>query len=418
MAVKQIKVPDIGGFSNVPIIEIYVAEGDTVQSGESLVALESEKAVTDIPSPFTGTIKTLNVKTADTVSKDSLLASIEVEETEKETAGKTNERTDTDGERSKEEQKVTHEMKKDVPSFQDSKEPSQNRSLSHATPSVRQYSRELGVDLSQVDPTGPHNRILREDVQNHVKSMIDSPRSAQGAPLEDFSVYGTIEKVQLSRIQKISGPHLQRSWQTIPHVTQFDQADVTELEKFRKEMKKEYDQLPLSILPFVVLAVVTALKKFPRFNASYDEHDNEIIHKFYYNIGIAVDTEEGLVVPVIKEADKKSVTQIAQQIVELSGKARERKLKTEDLSGSTFSISSLGGIGGTGFTPIINPPEVAILGISRMSIQPVADGERFVPRNILPFSLSYDHRVIDGVQGVRFTTYLASLLSDIRKVIM
>ena len=240
--------------------------------------------------------------------------------------------------------------------------------------------------------------------------------------LEDFSKYGEVQRQKISRIQKISGPHLQKSWQIIPHVTQYDEADVTELEILRKslkaEMKKSDETVSISILSFIIKAVTASLKKFPEMNASFDEDNGELILKHYYNIGIAVDTPEGLIVPVLKDADKKSVTDIAKELSAISARARDRKLKPEDLSGGSFSISSLGGIGGTAFTPIINPPQVAILGIARLSKKPVWDGETFIPRDILPFSVAYDHRVIDGAAGVRFTTYLASLLGDMRRVLL
>jgi pyruvate dehydrogenase E2 component (dihydrolipoamide acetyltransferase) len=249
-----------------------------------------------------------------------------------------------------------------------------------------------------------------------------TPASFGKIELEDFSKYGEIERKKLTRIQKISGPHLQKSWQIIPHVTQYDEADVTDLEALRRtikeEMKRSEDPVSISILPFIVKAVVAALKKFPEMNASFDEDSGELILKHYYHIGIAVDTPEGLIVPVLKDADKKSVTEIARELASISQRARDRKLKPEDLSGGSFSISSLGGIGGTGFTPLINPPQVAILGVSRLAKKPVWNGKEFTPRDVLPFSVAYDHRVIDGAAGVRFTTYLASLLGDLRRVLL
>ena len=438
MATKQIIVPNIGDFSEVAIIEVYVSVGDSIEVDQGIVALESEKAVTDIPSPFKGKITKLHVKSGDLVSKDSLLADIDVSE-EKEAPSEAEEETPPKVEEAKEVKKAEPSSPKKVeekseikeekgekpivekvekPQVQDLMNAVPSGSLYHATPSVRQYSRELGVELSLVKGSGPHGRILKEDVQQLVKEAISGNRVLKATVLEDFSVYGEIKMAKLSRIQKISGPHLQKSWQTIPHVTQFDQADVTELELFRKKVKEENKEISISILPFIIKAVTTALQKFPNVNGSLDEANGQIIQKLYYHIGIAVDTPEGLIVPVIRDADKKSIIELSVELAELSEKARTRKLKSEDLSGASFSISSLGGIGGTAFTPIINPPEVAILGISRMSTQPVWQGDAFVPRKILPFSLSYDHRVIDGAQGVRFTTYLASLLSDIRRVLM
>lgn len=279
-----------------------------------------------------------------------------------------------------------------------------------------------------VEGTGPHGRILKEDVQKLVKqALVGSTKTTAPVAeiaLEDFSVYGEIERKPLTRIQKVSGPHLQKSWQVIPHVTQFDQADVTELEAFRVRLKDEMTKgkqelkAKISLLPFIIKAVTAALKKYPDLNSSYDGKAGELILKRYYHIGIAVETSQGLMVPVIRNADIKSIQELAAELEDLSARAREGKLKVNDITGGSFSISSLGGIGGTAFTPIINPPETAILGVSRMIKQPMWNGEAFVPRDMLPLSLSYDHRAIDGALGVRFTTYLVSLLSDIRRVLL
>ncbi len=433
MAVKQILIPNIGDFSDVAIIDVYVKVGDEIEAEDSLVSLESEKAVTDIPSPFSGTIKKIYVKEGDLVSKDSLVADIEV--------ASSNQETKKGSPKEKVTKKEVEEPKEQIISKEEQKEESDMKkknqeavlineqplgSTYHATPSLRQYARELGVPLETMKGTGPHGRILHEDVQSFVKAAIQN-RGEELQPfspikLEDFSIYGEIERSGLTRIQKISGPHLQKSWQRIPHVTQADKADITDLEIFRKtvkeELKRDLSKVSISILPFIIKAVVVALKKFPAFNSSFDEATQELILKKYYHIGIAVDTPDGLVVPVVKDADKKSVIQIAEELEQLSVKARERKLKSEDLLGASFSISSLGGIGGTFFTPIINPPQVAILGVSRSEKQPVWNGESFVPRDLLPFSLSYDHRVIDGASGVRFTSYLASILSDMKRALL
>ncbi len=433
MAVKQILIPNIGDFSDVAIIDVYVKVGDEIEAEDSLVSLESEKAVTDIPSPFSGTIKKIYVKEGDLVSKDSLVADIEVASSNQETkTGSPKEDVTKKEVEEPKEQIISKEEQKEV---SDMKKKNQEAvlineqplgSTYHATPSLRQYARELGVPLETMKGTGPHGRILHEDVQSFVKAAIQN-RGEELQPLspiklEDFSVYGEIERSGLTRIQKISGPHLQKSWQRIPHVTQADKADITDLEIFRKtvkeELKRDLSKVSISILPFIIKAVVVALKKFPAFNSSFDEATQELILKKYYHIGIAVDTPDGLVVPVVKDADKKSVIQIAEELEQLSAKARERKLKSEDLLGASFSISSLGGIGGTFFTPIINPPQVAILGVSRTEKQPVWNGESFVPRDLLPFSLSYDHRVIDGASGVRFTSYLASILSDMKRALL
>jgi pyruvate dehydrogenase E2 component (dihydrolipoamide acetyltransferase) len=421
MATKQITVPNIGDFSDVSIIDVYVKEGDSVAVEDPIIALESAKAVTDIPSPFEGTITKVHVVSGDTVSEGSVLADIEVAEAKEEVKP------------AEKEVEVKEEVKETIVEKEvvEQKEEVQIQPVVsstpqaqyHATPSLRKYARELGVDLANVTASGPNGRILKTDVQALVKKALAGGMGtpmAQEFELEDFSKYGEIENQTLSRIQKISGPHLQRSWQTIPLVTQFDEADVTELEAFRKSIKDELakEGVRVSILPFIVKAVVNALKEFPAVNSSLDSKNSQIILKKYYNIGIAVDTPDGLIVPVIKNADKKSVKELAVEMADLGSKAREGKLKADDLSGSSFSISSLGGIGGTHFTPIVNPPEAAILGVAKMAKKPTFNGETFVPRDILPFSLSYDHRVIDGALGARFTTYLAKLLTDMKRVLL
>jgi len=453
MTTKQILIPDIGDFQEVAIIDVYIKVGDTVAAEDSVVALESEKAVIDIPSPFAGKITKVLIKEGDLVSKDTPVAEIEVDsagEPEKEEEKPENEKKaekETQAEKKKPEENDTKKSAEAAPSSkeqpedggkEDNKEQPEKPASAlvneqkpgavfHATPSLRKYARELGVELSKVEGTGPHGRILHEDVQALVKKALSGKggtASLSKIELEDFSKYGEIERQKLSRIQKISGPHLQRSWQTSPHVTQFDEADVTDLEILRNTLKAEMkmkqgsDAVSISILSFIIKAVTEALKKFPEMNASFDEDSGELILKRYYHIGIAVDTPEGLIVPVLKDADKMSITEIARELVSISARARDRKLKPEDLSGASFSISSLGGIGGTAFTPIINPPQVAILGVARTAKKPVWDGETFVPRDILPFSVAYDHRVIDGAAGVRFTTYLASLLGDLRRVLL
>jgi pyruvate dehydrogenase E2 component (dihydrolipoamide acetyltransferase) len=420
MATKQITVPNIGDFSDVSIIDIYVKEGDSVAVEDPIIALESAKAVTDIPSPFEGTITKVHVASGDTVSEGSILADIEVAEAAQEIKEETKP-TEKEVE-VKEEVKET-KVEEPIVTQEVAVVSSTPQAQYHATPSLRKYARELGVDLANVIATGPNGRILKTDVQKLVKKALAGGAGtpmAQEFELEDFSKYGEIENQTLSRIQKISGPHLQRSWQTIPLVTQFDEADVTELEAFRKSIKDELakEGVRVSILPFIVKAVVNALKEFPAVNSSLDSKNSQIILKKYYNIGIAVDTPDGLIVPVIKNADKKSVKELAVEMADLGSKAREGKLKADDLSGSSFSISSLGGIGGTHFTPIVNPPEAAILGVAKMAKKPTFNGETFVPRDILPFSLSYDHRVIDGALGARFTTYLAKLLTDMKRVLL
>ncbi len=439
MATKQIVIPDIGDFEDVAIIDVYVKVGDTVAVEDSVVALESEKAVIDIPSPFAGTITKILIKEGDLVSKDSPVMEIEVAsegETEKEEAASTEEAPKKE-EKEVPKEKVEEKKPEKAPEAEQPKPESKTEpktdlvneqkpgSVYHATPSLRKYARQLGVELAKVVATGPNGRILHEDVQALVKKALTSGGGSASfgkIELEDFSKYGEIERQKISRIQKISGPHLQKSWQIIPHVTQYDEADVTELEALRKSLKAEFkkgdDPVSISILSFIIKAVVAALMKFPEMNASFDEDSGELILKRYYHIGIAVDTPEGLIVPVLKDADKKSITDIARELMSISERARDRKLRPDDLAGGSFSISSLGGIGGTAFTPIINPPQVAILGVARMAKKPVWNGEAFVPRDILPFSVAYDHRVVDGAAGVRFTTYLASLLSDMRRVLL
>jgi pyruvate dehydrogenase E2 component (dihydrolipoamide acetyltransferase) len=427
MAIKKITVPHLGDFSDIPVIEVYIKEGDSVAVDDSLIALESAKAVTDIPSPYAGTIVKVLIKEGDLVNEGTAIAEIEVaEEAEKPKAK---------GEPAPEPKKEVRAEAVKTEVAEKEAEPSPPASppsapkveaapLSppplggayHATPALRRYARELGVDLSRVTGSGAHGRILHEDVQRLVKEAI-SGRGTGATPsaLEDFSVYGAIERIPLTRIQKFSGPHLADSWRAIPHVTQFDEADVTELEAFRRSVKSE---IKLSILPFVIKALSYALKEYPTLNASFDEAHGEIILKRYHHIGVAVDTAEGLVVPVVRNVEEKSITEIAAELIALSQRARERKLKSEDLAGGSFSVSSLGGIGGTYFTPIINRPEVAILGLSRIKKQPVWDGEVFAARDILPLSLSYDHRVVDGATAVRFTSHLATLLNDLRRVLL
>ncbi|MDX9915647.1 MAG: 2-oxo acid dehydrogenase subunit E2 [Sphaerochaeta sp.] len=423
MAIKQITVPHLGDFSDIPVIEVYIKEGDSVAVDDSLIALESAKAVTDIPSPYSGTITKVLIKEGDLVNEGTPIAEIEVVEEagkpQPPVEPKPEEKADSTPPVATPEVKEEPKAAPPAPAKPEAK-PASLPSVGgtyHATPSLRRYARELGVDLSQVTGTGEHGRILHEDVQRLVKAALSGGTAVVAAPfvLEDFAVYGAVERTPLSRIQKFSGPHLTGSWQSIPHVTQFDEADVTELEAFRRSVKSD---VKLSILPFVIKALVYALKEYPSLNASFDEASGEIILKHYYHIGVAVDTPEGLVVPVVKDADQKSVIEIATDLIALSERARSRKLKSEDLAGGSFSVSSLGGIGGTYFTPIINRPEVAILGLSRIAKRPVWNGEEFIARDILPLSLSYDHRVVDGATGVRFTTYLASLLNDLRRVLL
>lgn len=445
MSVIQVKVPDIGDFKEVEVIELMVKPGDTVKVDQSLITVESDKASMEIPSSHAGVVKELKVKVGDKVSEGSLLLELE------EAAGAPAAAPAAQPAAAAAPAAVAAAPAPAAPpspppslTLVESK-PAPTASLGpregngvkpHASPSIRKFSRELGVDLVRVKGTGPKGRITQDDVQNYVKSVMAGAAEPAAVPVAkgggaggldllpwpslDFSKFGATELQPLSRIKKISGPNLHRNWVMIPHVTQFDEADVTELEEFRKESNTAMAKsgVKLTMLAFVIKASVAALKKFPAFNSSLDAKGENLILKQYYHIGFAADTPQGLVVPVIKDADKKGVVQIAQEMGELSAQAREGKLKPADMQGASFTISSLGGIGGTAFTPIINAPEVAILGLSKSAIKPVWDGKQFAPRLMLPLSLSYDHRVIDGAMGARFSGYLAEVLGDMRKTLL
>ena len=431
---QDILVPDIGDFAEVEVIELMVKVGDTVKVEQSLLTVESDKASMEIPSSHAGVIKELKVKVGDKVAKGSLVAVIEASGAAPAAAAPAPASAAPAAPAPAPAQAAAAPAAA-VASVPASPEPAGN-SKSHASPSVRKYARELGVDLSRVTGSGPKGRILQEDIQKFVKAAL-AGTSGTAAPAKngsgvglsllpwpslDFSKFGPTELLPLSRIKKISGPNLHRNWVMIPHVTQFDETDVTELEEFRKTSNDAYAKakspVKLTMLAFVIKASVAALKKFPAFNSSLDANGENLILKQYYNIGFAADTPNGLVVPVIKNADQKSIGQIAQEMGDLSAQARDGKLKPADMQGATFTISSLGGIGGTAFTPIINAPEVAILGLSKSAIKPVWDGKQFVPRLILPTSLSYDHRVVDGAMGARFSAYLAEVLGDLRKTLL
>ncbi|HVL37293.1 MAG TPA: dihydrolipoyllysine-residue acetyltransferase [Burkholderiales bacterium] len=425
---STVPVPDIGDFKDVEVIEVLVKPGDTVAKEQSLVTLESDKATMEIPSPAAGRVKALRLKVGDKVSKGSPILVLEAGEAAK------------PGEKSAEKAAEKAAPKPDKPAPQAPaarpvpREPQEaSAAKPHASPSVRKFARELGVALGQVQGSGPKGRILHADVQAFVKGALGGappPAGARGGgalpfrlpawPEVDFAKFGPVETKPLSRIQKLSGPYLHRNWISIPHVTQFDEADITDLEAFRKAQTAETEKkgIKLTLLAFLIKACVTALRQFPVFNASLDASGESVIVKKYYHIGVAVDTPGGLVVPVLRDADRKGVFELAHELAEVSQLARDGKLKPGDLQGGTFSISSLGGIGGTAFTPIINAPEVAILGVSRGAQRPVWNGREFVPRLILPLSLSYDHRVIDGATAARFSTALSAVLSDIRKLIL
>ncbi len=415
MATEKIIVPDFGTVQEITVVDVYVSIGDQVEVEDALIALESEKAVMDIPSPVAGVIKEIYLQEEEVVRSGEAIALIETDETDE-----AKEATVTDGQEEPAPPRDSPE-KKSV----------------HATPSIRAYARKLGVELSSLVGTGPKGRIQKEDVIAFEKNNMAQSSTGTGAregtraglgpfmeqvPLEDFSKYGEIEEVPLGRIKKVSGPHLHRSWVSIPHVTHFDEADVTELESFREQMNKESEGegIRYSSLGFIVKAVVATLKQFPLFNCSLVPGENKVILKHFYNIGIAVDTPQGLVVPVIKDAEKKGLKEIAIELKGVSQAARDGKLAITDMQGATFTISSLGGIGGTGFTPIVNGPQVAILGLSRNFLKPVWDRDEkaFVPRLTLPFSLSYDHRVIDGAEAARFCKSLGGSIQDLRRALI
>jgi pyruvate dehydrogenase E2 component (dihydrolipoamide acetyltransferase) len=427
--VVDIALPDIGDFKDVEVIEILVQPGEQVDKEGSLVTLESDKASMEVPSPHAGKLIEMKVKLGDKLNVGDIIASIAPSESLPEqpaarepapAAASQPERPP--GEREKRRPPV-------MPTPQDMQAIARGRK-SHAGPAVRRFARELGVDLGRVSGSGRKGRIVKDDVQNFVKQMLsgDQPVSAPSAgafqlpalPQVDFSRFGSVETRPLGRIKKISGGHLHNCWLNIPHVTQFDEADISDLEDFRKGLKAEADRqgVKLTLFPFLMKACAAALKAMPEFNSSLTPQADALVMKHYVHIGAAVDTPNGLMVPVVRDVDRKSVYELAAELMELSGKARAGKLLPGDMQGGSFSISSLGGIGGTAFTPIVNAPEVAILGVSRSGMKPVWNGSEFVPRLMLPLSLSYDHRVIDGAQGVRFTTYLAALLGDIRRLLL
>ena len=424
---KEILVPDIGDFSDVEVIEVLASPGDVINPEDSLISLESDKAAMEIPAPEGGVVKEVKVKVGDRVSQGSVILLIEPAEAanapEVPAAAPAQETPKAEA------PKPAAAPSKPAPSAA-AKKSSPTAMIdevsfakAYASPSIRKFARELGVDLGKVDGTGRKGRITKEDVQNFVKQAFSQPSGGLGvAPMPeiDFSQWGEVETKPLTKINKLTGEFLHRNWVTIPHVTQFDEADITDLESFRKEMVAEYKDkgVKITMLAFLIKASVSALREFPRFNSSLDPQGENLILKSYFNIGIAVDTPDGLVVPVVRDADRKTLVEIAAELGEISKKARDKKLKPSDMQGGCFTISSLGGIGGTKFTPIVNAPEVAILGVSRSKVQPVWNGKEFEPRLILPLSLSYDHRVIDGADGARFTSFLSRVLSDTRRLLL
>jgi pyruvate dehydrogenase E2 component (dihydrolipoamide acetyltransferase) len=426
--VKEIRVPDIGDFKDVEVIEILVKPGDTVAKEQSLVSLESDKATMEIPSPEAGVVKELKVKVGDKVSEGSLILKLESVAQEKSSERKPEPAVVPAPPRPAASPVVTH-VEPVPPEPKDAV-----TSLPHASPSIRKFARELGVDLARVQGSGPKGRIQKEDVQAYVKGALAGKSVAAPAakgvgglevlawPDVDFAKFGPVELKARSRIKKLAAANLHRNWVMIPHVTQFDEADITELEAFRKSNTAETEKqgFKLTMLAFLIKASVTALRQFPDFNASIDNSGDNLVMKKYFHIGVAVDTPEGLVVPVVRDADRKGVFDLARELSEISKAARDKKLKAGDMQGGTFSISSLGGIGGSAFTA----PEVAILGVSKSYLKPVYAGKSekgediFKARLVLPLSLSYDHRVIDGALAARFTAYLANVLSDIRRTLL
>ena len=450
---ETIPAPDLGDIDEAEIIELSVSEGDTVEAEQTILVLESDKASLEIPSPAAGTVKKLLVKTGDKITSGTELMVLET------AGGGEDESSDDQPAEQKSGDSKPGDSKPGEsksggsgPAREQSEETSQSSETStgkettgigehpaksgaaaagrpsrnvHAGPAVRKLARETGVDLGAVPPSGPKDRILKEDVHAHIKQRMEQPAAAGGGgapdlPEIDFSEFGPVERDELNKLRKVAARNLHRSWVTIPHVTQFDEADITELEAFRKSQNKalEKEGVKLTMLAFLVQACARALRKFPRVNSSLEPSGEALILKDYVHIGIAVDTPNGLVVPVLRDADKKGLSQIATEIGELAAKARDRKLSPADMKGASFSISSLGGIGGTAFTPIVNWPEVAILGVSRSDTKPVWDGNAFQPRLMLPLSFSYDHRVIDGADAARFTTYLSGLLGDMRRALL
>ena len=420
--INQVKVPDIGGFKDVTVIEVAVKKGDTLAVEQTLITVETDKATMDVPAPFAGVVKEVKLKVGDKVSEGDLIALVEGSAAVKAApAAQTAAPAAPAPVAAKPAPTPAPVATMPAPA------PAPSGGSAHASPSIRRFARELGVNLTQVGGSGEKGRVTREDVQNFVKRTLAQPQGATGGgalpgllpwPDVDFAKFGEIETRALSRIKKISGANLHRNWVMIPHVTQFEEADISEMEAFRKELGAEYAKQNIKITPlaFMLKACAHTLKHFPDFNASLDAGGENLVLKKYIHIGVAVDTPNGLMVPVIRDVDQKGIVQLAKELGEVSAKARDLKISATDMQGGCFSISSLGGIGGTAFTPIINAPEVAILGVSRAGMKPVWKDGEFVPRLMLPLSLSYDHRVIDGAAAARFTTYLAHVLSDMRRL--
>jgi len=423
--IKKVLVPDIGDYKDVSIIEVMVKVGDKINAEDSLITLETDKAAMDVPSPHAGVIKELKVKLGDKVSQGAVILLLESSDVGKgeitppaePAAAAASKAAATAPE---------HAIAKPaaIPPNPQASQPIVAGGKAHASPAIRRFARELGVNIAAVKGNGVKGRVTKDDIQNFVKAALSQPNGATGGnglqvlamPVVDFAKFGAVETKPLSRIKKISGANLHRNWVTIPHVTQFDEADITEMEAFRKELGAEYvkENIKITPLAFMLKAAAAALQKFPDFNASLDASGENLVLKQYIHIGVAVDTPDGLMVPVLRDVDKKGIVQIAKELGEISARAREKKITAAEMQGGCFSISSLGGIGGTAFTPIINAPELAILGVSRASIKPMHQDDTFVARLMLPLALSYDHRVIDGAAAARFIVFLSKVLADTR----
>ena len=446
MAVQQINVPDIGDFKDVDVIEVLVQPGDALNAEDPMITLESDKASMEVPAPKGGTVKEVLVKVGDKVSEGSAVLMLDVEGAAEASSAPSQTASTSSSQRGEgvgsssaaasasSSQSSEGESKPSPAAGEGGRKPGEGvGGRVYASPSVRRIARELGVDLAQIPASGAKGRITKDDVQNFVKGGV-SKAAAPGAsaapsdgmtaippiPAVDFSQFGEIEEKPLSRIQKISGPHLHRVWLNVPMVTHHDEADVTEMEDFRKSLKAEAEKKGLRVtgLVFIMKALANAMQAFPKFNSSLSPDGQSLVYKKYFHIGIAVDTPNGLVVPVFRDVDKKSIYDLSTELGEVSKKARDGKLSPKDLSGGCMSISSLGGIGGTAFTPIVNAPEVAILGVTRSQMKPVWNGKEFIPRLMMPLDLTYDHRVIDGAEAARFMVHLCQTLTDIRRILL
>jgi len=455
-AVKDVLVPDIGDFKDVEIIEVNISPGQQVNEEDPLITLESDKASMEVPAPFSGTVQEVKVAVGDKVSEGSLVCTVEAGEASVPEPPSPEGEQETDVEPCRAAPQPAPEQKEEQPSPAPKEKPQPAAQAeapasppaaepgaavdeaafakAHASPSVRRFARELGADLGHITGSGPKGRILKEDVQAFVKGVMTRPPEAAAAqaapaaagagippiPAIDFSQFGPIEEVELSRIKKKSGPALHRSWLNVPHVTHHEEADITDIDAYRKELDTEAKEkgYRVTLLAFLMKACVSAMGTYPTFNSSLSPDGAKLIMKKYFHIGIAVDTPGGLVVPVFRDVDRKGVVELSKELGETSIRARDGKLGPADMQGACFTISSLGGIGGTAFTPIVNAPEVAILGVTRSKMAPVWDGKAFVPRNMLPLSLSYDHRVIDGALAARFAAHLRYLLGDVRRLVL